>query len=359
MKIGILTYHRSHNYGALLQAIALRHYLSLCGHDTYFIDYWPDYHKDMYKLFSRSTINELSLKRKVKYLLKRILYSYGVIKRIKLFKKFIAAHIDSFCLNTSDSFDMIVYGSDQIWRIQNSLNDFNPVYFGDHHIKTDKHVSYAASMGKLNVDNHDGNKIKSWLNKFKAISVRESDLKSLLDSWNINDVRVVSDPTLLLSENQWRQIINIRRIDEKYILYYDLIQDSFDNSKIKKFAKEKDLKIVELKGSIDKLLYSKNERAWEDPSGMLSLIANAEYVFTSSYHGLLFSIIFHKQVYVAFKENSGRAASILDELGINERLIRDKSSEIPLTNIDYTIVSNKLKNLRGVSNQFISEFIRM
>ena len=48
MKIGIITYHKSHNYGALLQAIALRIKLVQMGHDVYFIDYWPLYHKQLY-----------------------------------------------------------------------------------------------------------------------------------------------------------------------------------------------------------------------------------------------------------------------------------------------------------------------
>ena len=52
MKIGILTYHRSHNYGALLQAIATRIVLKKMGHDAYYIDYWPDYHRRMYAIKS-------------------------------------------------------------------------------------------------------------------------------------------------------------------------------------------------------------------------------------------------------------------------------------------------------------------
>ena len=52
MKIGILTYHRSHNYGALLQAIALRKVLADMGNDVTFIDYWPKYHQHTYAFFS-------------------------------------------------------------------------------------------------------------------------------------------------------------------------------------------------------------------------------------------------------------------------------------------------------------------
>ena len=57
MKIGILTYHRSHNYGALLQAIATRIVLKKMGHDAYYIDYWPDYHRRMYAMFNSNMLN--------------------------------------------------------------------------------------------------------------------------------------------------------------------------------------------------------------------------------------------------------------------------------------------------------------
>ena len=62
MKIGILTYHRSHNYGALLQAIALRHKLEQLGHEVYFIDYWPQYHQQIYKLFSKKECKNFPMK---------------------------------------------------------------------------------------------------------------------------------------------------------------------------------------------------------------------------------------------------------------------------------------------------------
>ena len=43
MKIGILTFHSAHNYGAILQAYGLQEYLKSQGYDTYMVDYQPDY----------------------------------------------------------------------------------------------------------------------------------------------------------------------------------------------------------------------------------------------------------------------------------------------------------------------------
>lgn len=43
MRIGILTFHCAHNYGAMLQCYALQEYLKGRGDEVYVIDYRPDY----------------------------------------------------------------------------------------------------------------------------------------------------------------------------------------------------------------------------------------------------------------------------------------------------------------------------
>ena len=83
MKIGIITYHKSHNYGALLQAIALRIKLVQMGHDVYFIDYWPLYHKQLYDFFSIKEMFNYGIKDAIKYGLK-ILLSYGEFYQFNL-----------------------------------------------------------------------------------------------------------------------------------------------------------------------------------------------------------------------------------------------------------------------------------
>ena len=48
-KVGILTYHKAINYGANLQAVALRTVLENLGAEAFFYDYYPDYHKRLYE----------------------------------------------------------------------------------------------------------------------------------------------------------------------------------------------------------------------------------------------------------------------------------------------------------------------
>ena len=93
MKIGILTYHRSHNYGALLQAIALRKVLTGMGHDVTYVDYWPDYHRHMYSLINLEHLKELGIRGKCRYV-KNIVMTLPYRKeRMENFRSFISGHI--------------------------------------------------------------------------------------------------------------------------------------------------------------------------------------------------------------------------------------------------------------------------
>ena len=75
MKIGILTYHRAENYGALLQAYGLKIYLSSLGHDVSFVDYWPEYHQKYHKILRMDKILYGSLKEKW---FRYIMFFFGV-----------------------------------------------------------------------------------------------------------------------------------------------------------------------------------------------------------------------------------------------------------------------------------------
>ncbi len=357
MKIGILTYHRSHNYGALLQAVALRHTLTKFGHDAYFVDYWPEYHKDMYRVFSPADFRSYSLFSKIKYIVKTTLLARNKIKRINSFNKFIDEFITPYSLPTTEDFDIIIYGSDQIWRRQPRLdNRFNPVYFGCNEFIATKHISYAASMGNISdITPDDEDTLKKWFQKFAFISVREKNLQQKLSDIGIANVSTVLDPTLLLKASEWIKLLKISPKTQKpYVLFYDLMPDSFDISRIRDFAKSKNLDLIVLKARVDKFMPQKNEYVTENPRDMVSLIAHAEYVFTSSYHGLIFSIIFEKEFIASFKTNQERANSLLTVLKIPQRLMMGTQFPFPNNLIDYKSVSSILESQRNISNEILN-----
>lgn len=359
MKIGILTYHRSHNYGALLQAMALRHTLSALGHDVYFVDYWPEYHADMYRPVSRRRLRVGSIPGRVKYLLGVIAGIRKTRRRIECFNRFIEANIAPYCRPADDEFDVVVYGSDQIWRHQDGLGGkINPVYFGET-INAGCHLAYAASMGQINLDSKEKDEIRARLGKFDGVAVRESDLQRALTDMGVPDVEQVLDPTLLLDEKDWREIITIAPAKEKYVLFYDLMPDSFDIDRIRRFASEKGLPLKVLKGRVESPVSKPDVLDTEDPSGMVNLIANAEYVFTSSYHGLVFSLIFGKEVVSAFHHNKGRAESLLTAIGLRSRLLDSKDATYPVTPVNYAEVRESMKRNRASSLLYLKRHLEL
>lgn len=352
MKIGILTYHRAHNYGAILQAIATRVALQNMGHKVYYVDYWPEYHKDAYRFFSWKRFK----KGKLSYLVNRLMLWREHHARIAHFEDAINQFIAPYCKDVSEQFDVIIYGSDQIWRKQKATETFNPVYFGANHFKAGKHITYAASMGDLQKSEEDQIFLKNILGNFNAISVRENELKDYLVQLGISS-NLVIDPTLLLNSTQWDVLLNPKTIiTSGYVLYYSLQSNVFERTTLQEFAQSKSLRLVEIKGVAGK--DTDTEKSQCGPFEFVSLVKHADYVFTTSYHGLAFSIIYGKQFFTSFKTNSGRAETLLGLLGLSDRLITPKAASVPdLPHIDYDLVKSKIDKLKFQSTSFISRVL--
>jgi len=347
MKIGILTYHRSHNYGALLQAIALRKVLTDMGHEVTFIDYWPDYHRHMYNFFSWESLRESeNIKDALKYIKNVVLFPVSRRERIRNFNAFINEYIVPYISSVKDSYDLVIHGSDQIWRKQPEMHTYNPVYFGNHQINTKRNISYAASMGILPDNDADKQLLKKLLCHLDEISAREENLKNLVSELGYK-CRQDIDPTLLLTGKDWCDLLKIRKKTAKgYVLYYRLLSNSFDEKQILLFAQRHCLKLKILNSAVYRFSSDINITT-ADPKQFLELVYNADFVFTSSFHGLVFSILFHKPFFCSFSKNASRAESILHTCGITERLLPPCSS-IPneVKEINYSEVETKFESLR-------------
>ena len=355
MKIGIVTYHRTNNYGAVMQALATRFVLEEMGHEAYYVDYWPDYHKEKYELFPKKKFDKFDILQKAIFLLQLCLHYRSKKNRIENFEKFFQTYIYPYCRPIDDTYDIVVYGSDQIWRKHKELGDYNPVYFGENNIKTQRHISYAASMGILPDNDADKAKVKELVSHLEKMSVREEDLQQLLLSLGYTNVTLSLDPTLLLNSEQWDKHLPTEPYKgDKYALIYILGGNAFDLKEVKKFTDSKGLKLIILRGYANTKETETNITS-AGPIEFIRLIKNAEYVFSASFHGLAFSIIYGKQFFTSFKANSGRAESLLNQLGIKGRLLPPKSP-IPQdeTPIDYNGVRKKLEEYRKEAFNFLT-----
>lgn len=377
MKIGILTYHRSQNYGAQLQAIALRYVLCKMGHETYFVDYYPEYHQWLYKPFSLQQLNTMAgITGKAAYFL------YYPLRRWRYanIQRFNEREIVPYCRPVDEDYDVIVYGSDQIWRKQVFTHVFNPVYFGawtgngPAPKRVGRHVSYAASMGVMKLSDSDKATLKELVGHLDAVSVREESLKELLVSLGVKNVQISLDPTLLLTAEGWNELLppcfsskesrnlgGLRDSNSKtptsgkgYVVMYDLLQGSFDMGAVKAFAQRRGLELVRLEGFACRIPTS-HHRTTDGPEEFVNLIRNADFVFTSSYHGLVFSLLYGKQFVAAFKENAGRAGALLSLTGLENRMIKAGAAQIPdMPDIDYSSVAGRLAPVREESLAYLA-----
>ena len=356
MKIGIVTFHKSHNYGALLQAIATRYVLVQMGHEVYYVDYWPEYKRDGYRIIPLQPLRRKSIFEKFSYLRRQLQTLCNSRRRYKSFIKFINTYIQPFCKSQYETFDIVIYGSDQIWRKDLKYGGYDFHYFGGDWIKASRHVSYAASAGILPSEHKDVVKFRELLRGLDIITVREKSLQNYLESIGQKDCQVVLDPTLLLGISGWNSIFPIRNTrNKKYVLVYLLHNNVFDMFSITNFAHSINCEVVTLFGkAIAKEKH--NEFSTVGPAEFVDLIRDAEVVFSSSFHGLVFSIIYEKQFYVSMKDNLDRVKSLLNYLDINGRLL-SPGCKVPVENcnIDYINVNNKLNVLKQTSLDFLSQ----
>jgi hypothetical protein len=368
MKIGILTYHRAHNYGALLQAYALKTYLKSLGHQTELIDYWPEYHNEDYKLVpyfkSRRFLS------KIKAVLLLLLGYNKIIKRTNGYKQFMSEHLeisDNPLYTTGEAmnemeYDVAVYGSDQIWRQSNypSFKGFSDVFFGSYLPKVKKKITYAASMGIIEVDQKDKDYLKRMLANFDALSVREEELKQLVDEIIGDNISLVLDPVFLLPKEEWLKLnLNPTPIhQEKYIFFYQLMPSKEAMDFVDRLKDYYGYKVIESRGRVEPLLFAKRYHQTASPTDFLSLLNNAEIVVSTSFHGVAFSIVFEKQFYaLGMNNNSGRVQSLLNKLDIYDRLLINTEEVDFEEKINYHQVNVKKEVLIKQSQNYLIETI--
>jgi len=362
MKVITTTVFRSFNYGAVLQAYALHKKINDMGIDCEILNYRPVKSELRFKnVFQRgSSFKELiyNLLGLLKYFESRrkIDAANSFLNRnLKLSKEY---NVYSDLLKSPPSADVFLCGSDQIWnpKIHNGLS---PIYFLDF-IKDKKIIkaSFAASVGENSIEEKYKNQIKKYLDTFKHVSVREEKAKEIL-SFTSKDIKVVADPVFLLNKNEWLKLIPKNKIKKKYILCYFLYQPKFLNSVVKKIKKETGYQVI----SVSLASYSKiyNDILIRDvgPDGFLSLLANAEIVITSSFHGTALSILMEKEFYsVASPTRGSRITNILEKVGLENRAIHDENFNLN-NSINYKIVTPKVEILRKNSLDYLDNVLSL
>lgn len=360
MKIGILTYHRAENYGALLQAYALFTYLRSRGHDVSFVDYWPKYHENYFKILSLKNLMRGSLLSKLLCLYNGTIWAIPRLRRKRVMQSFMNEQLgllkqaryttSDFCCS---EYDVVVYGSDQIWRKQNlpGHKGFDYIYFASDNIVAKK-ISYAGSMGTINTTSEEDELLKQYYAKFSAISVRETPLRDYLYKLGFNTT-VVLDPVFLLKPENWRSLYSSsQKKFPEHILFYNLLNNKQSRKIAEKLSAKTKLPIVEITKKYGIMQCGNRYNHDASVQEFLSLIDSASYIVSNSFHGVAFSIIFEKQFFATgMGARANRVLSLLKAFGIENRYI-DDLKDIPNT-IDYGTLKTGIEILRIKSEQYL------
>lgn len=355
MKTGIITFHRAHNYGAVLQCYALATTLKNLGHDVEVIDYLPTQFKIEYSIYP---FRHLSLIRKITQLVKLLPVLDIKIKRSKGFNSFISTlplSKKSFDETNArfDNYDVIVFGSDQIWNPVLTNNKDN-VYCGNFPKLGKRFVSYAASTNPKLLQKEYQEYFEGIIDRFDNISTRESSLTNYLNGLSNNVSQVVLDPVLLLTKDQWKKIA-IKPQEEKYLLVYTVPQHPQIIQVANQLAKEKNLQVIEIRPNIHNIR-KKNYLQTVSPTEFLGYIMYADYVLTTSFHGTALSVVFEKQfLTLSINEQvDDRAANLLENLCLSERLVKHNDYHRGI--IDYK--NPVLTQLRNTSIDFLTSSLK-
>ena len=300
MKVGILTYHFSINCGAVLQCYALQEYYSSKGIPVEVINYITPKQQDNIELYRKH--------KNLKNIIKNILlmpFHYKRKERLQRFIGFQQKYLKRSCsaknkeelqeLIIKDGITHIIVGSDQVWNPR--IDDFDSAFFLDFDTNAHKN-GFSISLGYAKLA--DIIPYKCWIDQFEKISMRERSGKQIIMELNNQDVPITADPTLLFDGDFWEKLVveNVDEIKEKeYVICYFLNKKHYKGNfhYACYFAEKKRLSIYTIDYAIHKDVFGHDSLKTLGPLEFLSAIHNAKYVFTDSFHGTVFSLLFKKK----------------------------------------------------------------
>lgn len=348
---------RSINYGGVIQAFALHKYLLRHNQDNTLLDYCKlktPYLRIPLKLSKASLIA----------LVQNFFYCINIAKTRRLFDRFdsfINNHIrttqsySSFnqILKSPPAADLYITGSDQVFGIRGEYDNIRMLQFLPSGTRC---VSYAASLGEYDWNEEEKREFNRRLGVFSNVSVREQYAADYIkdNAGIIPEVNI--DPVFLLDKNDYISIGNPIEIPEqKYILCYSLISNSCFQKvmdEVKALTGYKTVCIHPLPMKRIKADYYVFDAG---PSEFLSLIENAEFVLTTSFHGTALSIIYEKPFYTLIRNyKSQRITELLNKFGMSNRIYKGQDIDL---NVDFSHSKSVIEQERKKTDNYFNSVL--
>ena len=349
MKIGILTFHRAVNCGAVLQAYALQRYISDMGYDCEIIDYRCDAIESAYNLIHTPV--------SLKSIISDLLYYNIRIRKKKKFDAFLhnklvispSSYYRSDIKKMEEKYDCFFVGSDQVWN--RNLIDKDDTFFLDF-CSCNKKYSYAASLGNNKLSDEQKEYYSRMLDDFCGVSVREKSSVYLLSEIVKNKVVQNIDPVFLLPKEIWNQMTGDQIEKKSYIFAYCL-HESDVYYEAQKMSKELGIRIICVPSGL-RCSIKADFRKSLGPIEFLNLIRFADYIISDSFHAISFSIIFNKRFLAVRKKQYPELNERIDSL---LQLLNIDSNATYLGNEDYLRIENIINSDRSKSNEYLSDAI--
>lgn len=374
MKIGILTFHYSNNYGGVLQCYALQETIKKMGHDVDVINFVPSSY-DANGIFSSLGLSKNPFKNKnmnISDILKVVKIKKKNNRKItNKFEKFrenymnLSNKVDESSLDSIiDKYNLIITGSDQVW---NPSQRKNREYFLDFKDKyTGSKISYAADSTIADVDDEDKLRLEKVLNEYNCISVRNEHSRLFVENIIKKDCVVVADPTLLHDFSEICELNN----NEEYILTY-ILGKEIDGTHKKTIEKIKerygDIPVYAIViPNMNFKIYDYADKTYYDldPKQWITMFKNAKFIYTDSFHGVLFSLKFHKPFLAYYTENlrSTRFIDLKNRYNIDRFIVesvydidkKESLKHIPSFDKIDIIISEQVK----VSREFLNKALK-
>ncbi len=333
-KVGICTlYDANPNFGATLQAFALQETLKNLGYTSEFLRFKNSKTKE--NTFSSLKLGENNHRHSRFFSVntKNIKINRGIINS----SKFLNICDDIYNKNVH-KYDSIIIGSDELWNLNNSSFVHRKEYYG-YNLSSNNIIAYAPSANgttKNEFESYFDNSLT--LKNFHKLSARDDSTYKFISDITSFDVPIVCDPTLLIEDfNKYAIEPNV---NEDYILIYDYKVHPDRKKKIQNFSKSHNLKIYSIG------FYN----SWADRNidanifEFLGYVKKAKYIYSASFHGIMFSLIFKKE-FIAASSNCKKIEHILGKFELTDRDICQGKTfdEIIKKSIDYDKVE-KIKN---------------
>lgn len=349
-KVNVLTYCTATSYGSVLQSYSLKQTLKKLGYDSRILETELSPDPD-FRVKIKGGLNPKSL----------VVYGLDIIthkrnyRKLSRTQKFINENMDVEYFSDYEKMktqfsdeDIFLAGSDQIFHPVKLW----PAFFLDFAPEKSRRLSYATSMGVLDIPKENEEKFGIYINNFNYLSVREKDMIPVLKKYSNKPMNVHIDPCFLTGSSEWRKLSEKYPVKRPYILVYAIYWNPQLNKQLKKLKKETGYDILVLTGSYRNIYADK----WifdADFQEFIWLIDNAQMVVSSSFHGVALSLIFNKKLSAVVNPSSpSRIDGLLETLEYNNIKIDELSK---VNSIDFGKINENIAREKGKAIEYLKK----